>query len=457
VGRLTIVSGDGHVAAPVEMYAQYLEDRYKPEIIELIRENVEYLNTFALATRPTPEVLAVFDTRNAARSGGEFGSFDIDRRLQEMDAEGIAAEIIHPATQVATLPFFAQVNKPRPPDVRAAGQRAYHRWLADFMAASGGRMIGVAEPGPCLDMDYTVKELTWCAEHGFRSVFLPGATADEALPPLSDPYFAPFWAACDELELVLGVHAGWGQSQQRTWETFAMLKKMVEESGSPESRLEDLAHQMAMNERSPLRLDLGPRRVLWKLMLGGVFDDHPDLKLAMVEIRADWLPATIAHLDSRFEREDTPLKAKPSEYYQQNVVVTPSSPHRCEVEMRYELGVDHFLFGADFPHWEGTWPNTVDWIRVAFSGVAEAETRRILGENAIDVYHLDRGALKKVADRIGPKASEVLGADACRQIPPALIDDFNRRNRIHGDAETIDRSVLDLAIDEDLKELASAG
>jgi predicted TIM-barrel fold metal-dependent hydrolase len=455
VGKLTIVSGDGHVAAPVEVYAPYLEERYRPEILELIRENVEYLNTFALATRPKPDVLEVFDTRYAARTGGEFGSFDISRRLKEMDAEGIAAEVIHPATQVATLPFFAQVNKPRPPDIRAAGQRAYHRWLADFMAASGGRLVGVAEPGPCLDMDDTLDELRWCAEHGFRSAFLPGATADESLPPLSDPYFEPFWSACDEMRLVLGVHAGWGQSQKRTWETFDMLKKLVEANDDPSARLEDLAHQMSSNEMSPLRLDLGPRRVLWQLMLGGVFDRHPDLKLALVEIRADWIPATLAHLDARFEREDTPLKAKPSEYYERNVVVTPSSPHRCEIEMRDDLGVDRMMFGADFPHWEGTWPNTVDWIRVAFSGVDESDARKILADNAIDVYGLDGAALAQVGARIGPEASEVLGESAASSIPPALVADFNRRNRIHGDPETIDPSALDNAIDEDLRALAA--
>ncbi len=67
MSKVIIVSGDGHVAAPVEIYAPYIEDRYKGEILELIRENVEYLHTFALATRPRPEVLEVFDTR--ARHG----------------------------------------------------------------------------------------------------------------------------------------------------------------------------------------------------------------------------------------------------------------------------------------------------------------------------------------------------------------------------------------------------
>ena len=453
MSKVIIVSGDGHVAAPVEIYAQYLEDRYQGEILELIRENVEYLHTFALATRPRPEVLEVFDTRQAARTGGEFGSFDISRRLKEMDAEGIAAEIIHPATQVATLPFFAQVNKPRPPDVRAAGQRAYHRWLADFMSAAGGRLVGVAEPGPCLDLDETIRELRWCADHGFRSAFLPGSTADPALPALVDPYFEPFWDACEDLGLVLGVHAGWGQSQDRTWQVFAMLKQMVESSNG-EHRLEEMAQQLSENEESPLRLDIGPRRVLWQLMFGGIFDRHPKLKLAMVEIRADWVPATLAYLDSRYEEGRTPLASSPSEYYRRHVFVTPSSPHRCEVEMRDRLGVRQFMFGADFPHWEGTWPNTVDWLKVAFSGVDEVEGRRILGENAIELYGLDRQALAAVAERIGPEAADLFRPDAHGDVAPALVDDFNRRNRIHGEAETVDPSVLEAAIDDDLEVLA---
>ena len=448
--QLTIVSGDGHVAAPAEIYGEYLEEKYKPELLELIRENVEYLHTFALATRPTPEVLAVFDTRNAARTGGEVGSYLVERRMQEMDAEGIAAEIIHPATQVATMPFFFPVNKPRPADVRAAGQRAYHRWLADMGTASGGRMIGVAEPGPCLDMDETIAELRWCADHGFRSAFLPGATADESLPPLTDPYWERYWATCAELNLVLGVHAGWGQSQARTWEVFEMLTRMVAANKDPGARMEDMAHQMANNEDSPLRLDIGPRRVIWQLMLGGVFDRYPSLKLALVEIRADWVPETIAHLDARVAKGDTPLKKKPSEYYAQHIVVTPSSPHRCEVEMRHDLGIDQLMFGADYPHWEGTWPNTQDWIRVAFAGVPEDEVRKILGGNAIDVYGLDRTKLDAVAARIGPKASEVLGADSLDAVPATLVEDFNRRNRIHGEAEQIDISMLDRALDEDM-------
>jgi predicted TIM-barrel fold metal-dependent hydrolase len=444
---MIIVSGDGHVSAPVETYGAYLEEQYKPELLELVRENVQYLNTFALSTRPKPEVLEVFDTRNLARSGGEFGAFDVATRLAQMDAEGIAAEILHPATQCSTMPFFFVVNKPRSPEIRAAGARAYHRWLADFMSNFGGRLVGIAEPGPCLDLDETVRELRWCAANGYRGAFLPGATADPSLPPLSDPYFEPYWDACDELGLVLEVHAGWGNSQEQTWQLFDMLTKLAaQHSDDPMARTEHLAEMMNSGEDSPLALDLGPRRAMWQLMLGGVFDRHPSLKLALVEIRADWIPPTLARLDERFESGSTPLSRPPSEYYRDNVIVTPSSPHRCEIEMRHELGVEQFLFGEDFPHWEGTWPNTLDWLRIAFAGVPEDETRKILGENAIAAYGLDRAPLAAVAERIGPRPSDIFDGPA---VDDALVADFNRRNRIDAPPDPVDLDAVDRALDED--------
>ena len=56
-----------------------------------------------------------------------------------------------------------------------------------------------------------------------------------------------------------------------------------------------------------------PRRPMWQLMLGGVFDRHPDLKLVLTEVRADWIPATLRHLDAVYEqhRSDLPARRRP--------------------------------------------------------------------------------------------------------------------------------------------------
>ena len=57
------------------------------------------------------------------------------------------------------------------------------------------------------------------------------------------------------------------------------------------------------------------RRALSQLILGGVFERFPGLKVVLVELRADWIPATLAHLDARVAESSLGLPLKPSEYF----------------------------------------------------------------------------------------------------------------------------------------------
>src|SRR5690606_20580773 len=160
---ILIVSGDGHTGAPPEAYRDYIEPRYRGDIDRLIDENDEWVELAVKCTDTPPEVLDIIDAHRAIRDNGELGAWDMDRRLQELDREGVAGELLLPGHSLATLPFFGLVNRPCPPELRMAGTRAYHRWLADQMQIAPGRFYGIAEPGPCLDMDDTVKELRWLA------------------------------------------------------------------------------------------------------------------------------------------------------------------------------------------------------------------------------------------------------------------------------------------------------
>jgi hypothetical protein len=187
---------------------------------------------------------------------------------------------------------------------------------------------------------------------------------------------------------------------------------------------------------------------MWQLMLGGVFDRHPKLRMAITEVRADWVPLTLAQLDRRAAELDTPLKKRPSEYFAAHCGVTPSSIRRSEVQMRYEIGVKQLLFGMDYPHYEGTWPNTPDWIRAAFVGVPENEARAILGENAIDLYRLDRPRLHQLAERIGPSVSDVLVAKT--EVAPSLLDHFDSRAGFRHKPEAVNIKQIDTTFAEDL-------
>src|SRR4029078_7090316 len=80
---------------------------------------------------------------------------------------------------------------------------------------------------------------------------------------------------------------------------------------------------------------------------------------------------------------------------------------RGELARRYEIGVGNLMWGNDFPHPEGTWPHTVDWLKRTFADVAAAETRQMLGMNAADCYRFDLDKLAPVVERIGPTAAEL--------------------------------------------------
>jgi predicted TIM-barrel fold metal-dependent hydrolase len=71
--------------------------------------------------------------------------------------------------------------------------------------------------------------------------------------------------------------------------------------------------------------------------------------------------------------------------------------------MRHAIGVPNILWGSDFPHDEGTWPDTHAALHATFDGVPESELRAMLGENAVEVYGFDERALAPHAERIGPK------------------------------------------------------
>ena len=120
-----------------------------------------------------------------------------------------------------------------------------------------------------------------------------------------------------------------------------------------------------------VKVDLRPRQAFWQLVQGGVFDRHPQIKVVFSEVRSDWLPETLAYLDERFEKERHLTKLKPSEYFERHCYIAPSSPRPAEMKQRREIGIDRMLLGVDYPHVEGTWPNTWDWLRSIFTDFSE--------------------------------------------------------------------------------------
>jgi predicted TIM-barrel fold metal-dependent hydrolase len=462
VDRMMIVSADGHWGGPPSEYREYIDSEFRDDLDALIEKDQAWRDGSLTQRRFSAETLELMDPDQTVRSGGERGAWELDRRLEEMDRGGVAAEVLIPGHQETVLPFFSHVSPPAPPRHRAAGARAYHRQLADVIADSGSRLVGVADPGPCFDTDETVEELKWAADHGFVGVAPPGNVADPDLPPLFHRHHEGFWRACADAGLALVVHAGYGFPQGLA-DGMGAMNAMATTVGAEEVLK---MSTLSAPELSAMRIDefpvdhpfrtalVQPRRIFWQLMLSGVFDRYPDLRLVFTEIRADWVPGTLAVIEQYFGDGHVSLKHSPSEYWENHVFIAPSSTRPHEVQLRYEIGIHRFMFGTDYPHPEGTWPNTQDWIRDAFRKVPVDEARLILGENAVECYGLNREVLRRVADRVGPRPEDVLGDHA---VSESLRVQFHHRAGYLRPAERVSLATYEAMITDDENGLAALG
>jgi predicted TIM-barrel fold metal-dependent hydrolase len=340
-------------------------------------------------------------------------NWNSDRRLKELEADGIVAEVIFPNT---VPPFFPKVSlADQPPalsagdtEARWAGLQAHNRWLADFCAEVPGRRAGIAQI-MLHDLDAAVAEVRWAKEHGLTGgVLLPGAPPGSGLPPLFDPdYYEPLWAVCAELGMPLNHHSG---------------------SAAPNTgdRPEDQVILI-------LEVTWWAHRAFTHLVVSGAFERHPELRLVLTEQGTAWIPEELARLDYFFDRFRHAkgsqemewglpiierMSLKPSEYFARQVSVGSSFIRPDEVKIRHAVGIDKIMWGSDYPHKEGSMPFTLEALRASFAGVDPDEVQRMLADNAAAVYGFDLDALRPIADAVGPLKSDVDVPLPPQSLPP---------------------------------------
>ena len=425
MSKVSIVSADGHAVMPAEVWPEYLEPRYHEYLPAFHRENeVNARAMFPMNDMLLVPALDLFDADRQYRTEGWAGAWDCDVRLAQMDREGIAAEVVHHGFfRVADL-GFSVMNATYPPDVVDAGVRAYDRWAVDVFGGAADRLLLVGAMGACTDLESTLAEIAWVADHGFVGTYAPGFMSVPGLPPLDDEYWDRVWALYAERGLALVMHGGYGLPQGYAYDRIASTCERIDAEGGGELDLVMALVTDIFNH--DFVADLRHRRAMWQLMAGGVFDRHPELKLLMTEVRGDWIPATLQHFDRTYDelRDQLPSRRRPSDWWETNCMAGVSFMHKSEVDMLDEIGAGKMAFGRDYPHAEGTWPNTRDYLRDLFAGVPETDVRKILGENAVRFFGLDAARIAAIAECVGPEIDEITGGAA---VDARLVEHFGER------------------------------
>ncbi|MBK6288039.1 MAG: amidohydrolase [Gammaproteobacteria bacterium] len=410
MSRVTIISSDCHAGALPVTYNEYMPRRYHEAAnawwIGYAREmyaragtffDQEAVETYAEqvgegggrmrafsdpGTRLSDEDVLGMLSDASSPFAPRRGEFDATVRIRELDADGIAGEVIFP--QMA--PFGAGLMQYRfavTPEQSFVGCQAYNRWLADLCRANPQRHAGVALID-VEDIDASVREIRAAREMGlWGGVLLPTSTG--AHPFYHHPRYEPIWAVCEELDMPLQSHSGW----------------------SPDYGDVPSATAMFISE-----VDMFAQRPFTALLWSGVFERYPRIRYMLTETGVGWVVEKLRVLEFKaanpmFRHFRKGLSLSPSEYFARNCFVGASFMPEHEGRFRHQIGVDRLMWGSDYPHLEGTWPNTMKALNATFGEYPEDEIRAILGLNAARAYGFDLAALQPIADRIGPSIAAI--------------------------------------------------
>ncbi|MGZ4728749.1 MAG: amidohydrolase family protein [Acidimicrobiales bacterium] len=385
-----MISADTHAGLPGPVYRDGLDPDYRDRFDHFLVER-ERAAEAARQGFLNEEFAKAWHEENEE---GLRGGWDAGRRDKELDADGVAGEVIFPdADSVsggASAPFGAGLGASgdTPAELLFAGARAHNRWLAELCAESPERRAGVAIVPIMVDVDAAVAEIRRARESGLRGGIL--------IPPMWQPYepyhhprYDPVWAVCQELEMPVHVHSG------------------VADRASYGPHVGIFTTETRFWSSRPLPF------LLWS----GVFEWFPGLRFGVAECGAFWVNDLLWRMDLVYLRDHGSQKLGsqltanmsmlPSEYFDRNCFIGASNIIRVEMARRYEIGVGNLCWGNDFPHPEGTWPHTREFLAKVFFDIDREETAAILGLNAAEVYGFDVDALTPLADRIGPSPAEL--------------------------------------------------
>jgi predicted TIM-barrel fold metal-dependent hydrolase len=246
---------------------------------------------------------------------------DPKARLQDMDHEGIEVSVLFP-TLFLVWPLAEN------PALARALCRSYNEWIAAKCAPSGGRMRWVATV-PLPDVEGSIEEIRKSKKLGASGVMTLGTAGPMTL---SDRRLDPFYAAAQDAALPVCVHVGW--------------------SFPPVSNLYDSVYE-AMITPFVLPIFMG----FSSLLIGGVLERFPKLKLGFFEAGVEWAPYWLERMQ-RFYRQppggskksDLPPR-NPAEYVRDGRVYFSCELDEARIAMVAEaIGDDCILYSSDLPH-----------------------------------------------------------------------------------------------------------
>jgi predicted TIM-barrel fold metal-dependent hydrolase len=281
---------------------------------------------------------------------------DPELRLKDQERDGVQAEVLY-----GILGATRRLN-----DAEAAVElvRIYNEWLADFCDAHPDRYAGLACI-PNAPVEAAVEEMRRVIKRGGVRGLEIAHSYDIA--PLWDPQWNPVWEVANEVALPVHFHT----------------------VGERRPDLAKLPPQLALVERAVhiSGFQLYMATTLISVIFAGVLERYRNIKIVIGESGIGWIPYVLDRMDAEWEDQfkDLSLTMRPSDYWRRQCRATYQSD-RVGIKLLDDIGYDTIMWGSDFPHPDGVWPDSSEFIERELGHLPAEVHHKIVCENAGKLY-----------------------------------------------------------------------
>jgi uncharacterized protein len=340
------VDSDMHIVEAPEIWEKYLDPAYRPRVTTGVRKDRRGRSRVLIDGKPQGEAISDVQQMEqynwvrapimTARSNSNVDfaikrNFDPESQLMAMEMEGIDIAVLFP-----TAGYLAASHSGLDPQFVNALRRAYNDWLHDFCQYSPDQ-LKMAAVLPMQDVNLACRELERCVRDF-------GAVGAVIRPHYFDgrywhsQYWEPLYGLAEEMGVALCFH-GSSTSPAGIMARFGENRFMRQVASHPtEMQLAVIA-----------------------LLLGGIFEAHPKLRVGFLEAQGWWLPGILERAEgllTDYKNADAAfMKLNPLEYFQRNCFCAVEGEEASLGLLVDVVGAENLCMSTDFPHHDSGFPN----------------------------------------------------------------------------------------------------
>jgi len=364
--QIAAADADGHITEPGDLWENYIIPKYRgtcPKITFQADGNAVFRidDRITVEDRVRPRKPSIATINNfGARTGdvpldqsfpeGERGGYDPHARIAWMDREGFDATILYPTLALGLSHVIVDVER------QEAVANAYNRWLADFCKPYPERLLGAALV-PTLSMESALREMENAKKMGFNAIVMkPNPVLNH---PLHDPYFYPIWERCQDLDMGVAIH-GLATPGNLGMDRFdSQATSLAADMATTKTKCHSFSVEHCFVHTAEMMA------AATSLILAGVCDKFPMLRVAFVESGAAWMPGYVDRMDRHFDdvgMNDTDLKTRPSEIFRRQCFIAFEPVEKSIALLADSFGPEKLMVASDYPHGDG-FPNAVQAVK----------------------------------------------------------------------------------------------